>query len=219
VKKTLVVLTVAMAMIVGPSYAAAAEESDFAVTATYYMPGQDDDYDSGLGVDGQMRLWFADESNIGLAFSFGLASWQANEQQWELGLTDTATGTGAIAVSDGEVTLVAYGASLLFRPVHSESIALILECGARYVLVNSDIEFRIVAENVSGKDTMKIENGIIGTAGAELDIFLGDKISLFAGIGYQLDIVKGDRSVFDGIVPGENELKALRASAGLVVQY
>jgi len=191
------------------------QETDIAVTAIYYKPGQDDNYDNGFGAEAQARFWF--NQNIGLALSLGAGAFQVKDQE----ITES---TGSIAAGlslNGDISLVPIGGSLLFKPVNNARIQLTLEAGIRYVLVNSQAEVEFATANASGdfvyvKDTIDMENGVVGVIGANIEGKVGKQVSLLAGIGYQLDLVKGE-SKWRNVELDNNELKALLVKIGIVI--
>lgn len=190
-------------------------ESDIGLNATYYKPGKDDRYGNGYGADAQMRFWH--NQSVGLALSIGAASWQVDEQEEIVSDGFTAVGMSI----DGDVTLIPLGGSLLFKPVNDDKISLSLEAGLRYVIVDSGVDAEVAAANATGalvamKDTVEIDDGVVGVLGANIEGRVSKTTSLFAGIGYQFDIVKGD-ATFAGEDIGENELKALIVRAGFVI--
>lgn len=114
------------------------------------------------------------------------------------------------------------GGSILFRPVNDDKIALTIEAGLRYVIVDSQAEIEIAAADAFGnlvyaKYTIEIDNGVVGVIGANIEGKVSDQVSLLAGIGYQFDLVKGDAKFMDEDF-GDNELKALLVSVGISIK-
>lgn len=185
----------------------------FAGALQYYMPGQDDDYDSGFGVEGQIRFW--QSQTVGLALAGGFANWEINDQEAVI-----SDGLVAVAAAmEGDVLLIPIGGSVLLRPKLSGNLDLILEGGLRYVIVESDAEAAIAAANafggvVGGSAEIEIDDGVVGLIAANLEADLSPGLSLFGGVGYQFDLAKGDAK-WMGEDFGENELKAFFLRVGL----
>ena len=215
--KKAMVAVVVLAVVLGAAFAEPPkQETDLIGTAIYYKPGQDDDYDNGFGAEAQARFWL--NPNVGLSLAAGAASWQANDQEQLV-----SDGDVAVAASiDGDVTLIPLGGSILFRPVNDDRIALTLEAGVRYVIVDSQVEIEVAAADSSGdliyaKDTVDIEDGVVGLIGANIEGKVSSQVSLLAGIGYQFDLVRGDAKWMDEDF-GDNELKALLVKIGLGIK-
>jgi hypothetical protein len=152
-------------------------ESDIGLNATYYKPGKDDRYGNGYGADAQMRFW--QNQSVGLALSIGAASWQVDEQEEIVSDGFTAVGMSI----DGDVTLIPLGGSLLFKPVNDDKISLSLEAGLRYVIVDSGVDAEVAAANATGalvamKDTVEIDDGVVGVLGANIEGRVSKTISL-----------------------------------------
>ncbi|MBI1929695.1 hypothetical protein HYR99_36285 [Candidatus Poribacteria bacterium] len=216
--KKLLVAFVGLSMVTSIVFAEQAkQETEFVGTAIYYKPGQDDDYDNGFGAEAQARFWL--NPSVGLALSLGAASYQINEQEEIM-----SYGLVAVGVSmEGDVTLIPLGGSILFRPVSDNKLALTLEAGIRYVIVDSQAKAEIAAANAFGdfvhtRDTIKIDNGVVGVVGANIEGKVSPQVSLLAGLGYQFDIVQSDAK-WMGEDLGDNELKALLVKAGIVIRF
>jgi len=181
----------------------------------YYAPGDDDVYDSGYGVEGQIRFW--KDEVIGFAFGVGFANWEVEAA--ELVISDP---TMAIALSlEGDVLLVPIGGSVLVRTAPGQSVICTFEAGLRYVIVESDAEVSFGAANAAGivlggKSEIDIGNGVVGLIAAHIEGEIGPRVNLFGGIGYQFDIAEGDVEFLEEDI-GENELKAFLVRLGLVV--
>jgi len=192
------------------------QQTEFTGAGIFYQPGQDDDYDNGFGAEGQARFWM--NSNVGLALSLGVASWQINEQ--DRVMSDGLYGAGASI--DGNVVLIPFGGSVLYRPINENRIAITLEGGIRYVLVDSNAEIEAGIANaygayVYGKDTIKMDNGVIGIIGLNIESKVSRQLSFLAGLHYQFDIVKGETEWIDYKL-SKNELKAIMFKVGLALK-
>lgn len=218
--KTLTRIAIASFILAGTAVAqedAAMTSTEFAGALQYFMPGQDDDYDSGFGAEAQIRFW--QSQNLAFALAGGLASWEINDQE-----AVVSDGLVAVAASmEGDVMLVPIGGSILFRPTLSGNLDLIIEAGLRYVIVESDAEATIAAADafgnvVGGTADIEIDNGVVGLIAANLEAELSPGVSLLGGVGYQFDIAKGDAE-WMGEDLGENELKAFFIRAGLAIDF
>ena len=194
----------------GGAVAGAAATSHF--SAMFYVPGDDETYSNGAGVEFQVRKWV--QEKFGLALALGISGWGVEEQN--IFYSDPA---GYIDINiDGNVALFPFGGSVLFKPINTDSFSLILEGGVRYVLVNSNVDAEI--EYFDGFSTLffseqvEIDNGFVGVVGAEVEKSITEKFNLVGGIGYQYDISKGDAKLA-GEDLGENELEAFYVRLGV----
>ncbi len=187
------------------------------------IPGQDDDWDKGFGAFAQIVFW--QESGLGIALSIGTQSWDVNDDVYFFGEDlGYGIGYGYAAGLEGDATMIPLGASGLYKISLGQAANLTLEGGIKYVVVNSDVKF-VEAEALadsygysisdSYSYDVDIDNGIVGVVGAEFDVELSKGFRLFAGAGYQFDLVKGDMEVDGFDVNYENELKAAFLRAGL----
>ena len=209
-KRLLLVVTgvcVAVCMSFGQHEDGPAPNADLVISAVYYSPGQDDDYDSGFGGELQMRFWAS--PNAAIVFSGGAAAWQMNEDEVD---------PGVVTAVDGDVNIFPVGGSILLRPISGENMSLTLEAGVRYVFVDSQADVEVF--DGSGYDTkrLEIDDGVVGLVAAEIVTRFGSQLSLLLSAGYQFDLSKGDATWF-GADAGENELKAFLAKAGFVMEF
>lgn len=218
--RTLISIAIASFILAGTAVAQepkSQSSTEFAGALQYFMPGQDDDYDSGFGAEAQIRFW--QNQSVGFALAGGLANWDINEQE-----AVVSDGFVAVGVSmEGSVLLVPIGGSILFRPTLADNLSLILEGGLRYVVVESDAQATIAAANalgavVGGTADIEIDNGIVGLIAANVEAELSPGFSLLGGIGYQFDIAKGDAK-WMGEDLGDNELKAFFIRAGIAIDF
>lgn len=184
--------------------------------AVLYDPSDSDAYDFGAGLEAQGRIWL--NPKVGFAVSIGAGSWRINDRE----LSVREDGIVARGKIDGDVSLLPLGGSLLVRPVNGPRMGLVLEAGLRYVAVESDAEIEVAANDGRGnsiyiKDTVEMDDGIIGVIGVEAQVSAGERVSLFAGLSYQFDLSKGDVEWVDND-GGSNELKALGVKAGVAIR-
>lgn len=189
---------------------------DFVGTVGYYMPGDDDSYDTGYGAEVQARFWL--QSNVGLALAVGWASWNVNGGEESM----TEDGITASANLGGDIRLLPMGGSVLFRPVNNSQMALTIEAGVRYVIVDSQTDMEASASDSKGhsvyfNEGVDIGDGFVGVIGANIEGKISKKVSVLGGIGYQFDITKGDVEWIDEDL-GDSALRAFIAKVGLVVK-
>jgi len=114
----------------------------------------------------------------------------------------------------------------MYKIALGDTASLTLEGGLRYVIVNSNVEF-VQAEAIAdaygnyiaAAESIEIDfdDGIVGVVGADFDLQLGEGFYLFAGAGYQFDVLKGDITVGGINSEVENELNAIYARAGITL--
>lgn len=122
--------------------------------------------------------------------------------------------------------MIPLGVSGMYKIPVGQAANLTLEAGVRYVIVNSNVEF-IEAEALadsyghsysqSASYDVDLDDAIVGIIGAEFDFELSQGFRLFAGGGYQFDIVKGDVTAGGMDIDYENELKAAFIRAGVAL--
>ena len=222
-KKTAVAgwaLVAAVAILCPVDASQAAVRTDVTAGFLYLMPSDNQNYDSGYGVEAQMRFWV--NPRLALAIAGGGEIWKVTEQ------TSTAdadilfvTGT-----QSGSVNLFPIGGSVWLRPLATETVDLSVEVGARYVIVKSraDVEVTLhnspdpgVQDGITLRDRIAIENGVIGVVGLNLEVKPTRALSLFGGVGYQFDITKGKVSWLGFGSDDDNRLEAFQARIGLGV--
>lgn len=187
------------------------------------LPGNDDDWDIGYGASAQVIFW--SDTGLGFALSAGAQQWEINDDVTAYGEDlGGGYGYGYAAGLEGDAMMIPLGASALYRVALGQTASLTLEGGLRYVIVNSNIEFvqaEAIADMYGNYITyaesyeIDIENGIVGVLGADFEMEVSPGFRLFAGAGYQFDVLKGDTSIVGFDIDYENELKAIYFRAGL----
>jgi len=186
------------------------------------IPG-DDSWDIGYGASAQVIFWT--DSGLGLALSAGAQIWDVNDDV--TGYVEDVGG-GFVAKYregfEGDAVMLPLGASGLYRIALGETTSLILEGGLRYVIVNSNVKFveAFEVDDATGNALVEamsydidLDNGVVGLVGGDFEVALSESFNLFAGAGYQFDVLKGDISVVGIDSDVENELKAFYARAGI----
>lgn len=207
----------------------------------YYIPKDKDVWDNGYGVEGQLQFWPL--NMLGFSLSFGGAQWDLNGES----VSYAAGGYSISGKGDGDATLIPLGGSILFRPVNTHRLALTLEGGVRYVVVDPSADYemtlttpnRVAVGSVSGTGGTRVyrysvpgetfsetadydaEDAVIGLAQADLEFHISETLSLFAGCGWQFDIVKSDASIkmFGEKIEDDVSLQAFFARAGAVIRF
>jgi len=188
------------------------------------IPG-DDSWDIGYGASAQVIFWT--ETGLGFGLYAGAQMWDVTDDVVVYG-EDLGGGVGyAQGLGlDGEAIMIPVGASALYKIALGETASLTLEGGVRYVIVNSNVEL-IYAEAfadaygnyIAAAESYEIDfdDGIVGVVGADFELALSEGFYLFAGAGYQFDVLKGDITVGGINSEVENELNAVYARAGITL--
>lgn len=205
-----------------PAAEPSAATMDLSGSLVYFSPKDDDSYDGGGGLEIQGRMWLAD--NFGVAVVLGM-DWYNVNSDLEDDFEDVMlflTGLDMSASIDDTVSLLPIGASAVYRLPMAEGFDVTVQAGLRYVLVG-DPELKLSALGDSDKTDIEIDNGLVGVIEAGLDANLFDPIFLFAGAGYQFDIMKGEtqysesdwRAALGDLDDNELEAWFIRGGAGI----
>jgi len=183
----------------------------------YFNPSDDDTYDSGVGVEAQARFW--QNKNIGFGISAGLSNWQVKDSTMHY--SDSTLNMDID--TDGSVTMLPVGGSVLARIFPHENLTLLFEGGLRYVIVESNADISVEGIDNQGtyikvKEEADIDNGIVGLASISAKSPLSKTANLSGTLGYQFDIHKGDvkwlgEKMFD------HELESFFVSVGLELNF
>jgi len=223
------------------SVAHANSEIDIKAGGLYYVPSDNDIWDNGYGVEGQIQFWPMDM--LGFSFSIGGAKWDLNGESESY----AADGYFVSGKSDGYATLIPVGGSFLIRPVNIKSLTLTLEAGVRYVVVdpNADYDitvstpdrtaigsvsgaggtrvfsYRVPGETIEQHADYEADDAVVGIAEADLEFRLSDRISLFTGCGWQFDIEKSEASVtmFGEKIKDDVSMEAFFVKAGAIIKF
>ncbi|HNR93984.1 MAG TPA: hypothetical protein PKM67_02385 [Kiritimatiellia bacterium] len=221
-KKVVISLLVIGVLVTGV-YGSSEKSTELKLGGEAIFPGQDDDWDKGYGASARVIFWRTSE--LGLALSIGVQKWDVNDEMYTYSeYLGSGIGYGYAGGLEGDATMVPVGASGLYIIPVGKNASLTLEGGLRYVIMNSNVKY-VEAEaladtygNVLGASysyDVDFDNGIVGIIGADFDIELSPGFRLFAGAGYQIDLLKGDTEA-DGVdIDYENELKGAFIRAGL----
>lgn len=199
--------------------AAVAEEqgdTETAVKIYALSPGRSEDWSSGSGVEAQLRFW--GETGCGMALAFGYESWPAipvhSTEEDEHGYMSTSI--------SGSAELLPVGVSWVYRDTMSEQVQLTLEAGLRYLFVDSNVGVEVDLVDDQGaafiRDTIETDDSILAVFGVGLRVRLAENVTLQAGLGYRLDMVK-PREYLLGEEVGRTSFQASSAGLGLAWSY
>lgn len=176
----------------------------------YYLPSDDDSYGSSYGAEAQLRYWVNDQ--FAIAPAIGILGWHTRSQY-------ETDGSITMELSKDRVEMIPLGLSALYQVKMTDRLSIQLEGGVRYVIINSDLSVGLDTGSPTIQYlTMEFDDGVVGIIGADLLLRISDYVHLQGGIGYQVDLVKGDINL-EGVAVGENELQALYFKAGLVLDF
>lgn len=188
----------------------------------YIKPKDEKYWEKAMGGSLQGIVWV--QPNFGFGFEVGMQKWESTEADWTY---LTIGGTPFYAHEEGDATAFPIGVSGLYKIPIGNVASILLEGGARYVAINSNVERR--QEVPYGETETRIyynnktyeidfEDGFVGFIGANIEFDLGSGWSLFGGGGYQFDIAKGDYAV-EGQAVDEHSLAGAFARAGIGLSF
>ncbi len=215
--KIMIVATIGLSLALGLARAEPPTSgTELAGSGVYYYTGDDTAYDSGFGIDWQTRFWF--NPYLGCALGIGAASWEVNAMHIIESYGGYTVGVDVV----GAATHFPLGGAILLRPIDSRALALTLEAGVRYVIIDSRAEAEVLVADPFGnwlylRDTIEFDDVVVGLIGLNIESKVNDELSLLAGFGYQFDLVKGDVE-WMGRDLGENELKAFLFKVGIALR-
>lgn len=161
------------------------DPGELSVSGLYWFPGDGDFnlFEAGYGAQVSYREWFSFPWGVGV--NLGLAQWQVN------------SGSDAYAYKelvnyDGDALLIPVGASFYFNMIDWDNWNVILETGLQYVFVDSSVSVFNSEENVQRREDVKIGDAILWNLGAEYEYMVSENLYVQGGIGYQVDVMKGD---------------------------
>ncbi len=146
------------------------------------------------GAEARLVHWW-DRRGVGLALSAGAMEWGVEQQK-------VYESTARTHTLSGKAKTVPLGLSAL---VHGDlpeypNLLTTLEAGVRYIIVDSRINLTETLDLGGGppdQETYPVdyEDGLVARFAAGLELKLSDKrypAKLFANLGYQFDLMKGD---------------------------
>ena len=190
--------------------------AEFKFTGTYYWPKENDDWDNAYDVQLRAHYWVQDWLGFGIAV--GAGQWDVKENTMQM----TEGSLNFKGTQEGNIQTIPFGASLLLRPVNTDSFELTVEGGLRKFWIDSDVKVTFEeADEYSGDpetDVYKldIQDGFVAVAAMDADYKITESLSLFAGVGYQWDMNKG-KIEYQGTEIDKNKLEAFFAHAGIAI--
>lgn len=234
-KNVRLAMAVMVLAITGSMAMAAGKGWELSGAGDYLSPGNKDIWKNGAGCSLEGKYWFGD--HLGLGMSAGYESWKMSGDWSEVNRSYFGYGyaLGFDAALNGKASVIPVGLSCLYRMNPAKKVKVTLEGGAKYLFVSAKGDWTSQAhfvndwmglsETAPTKDagTVSIGNSAVAFLGANVDFMLTDSVSLFAGAGYQIDIIKGDiklenwdsRIDFPGVM--KDEFKAVYGQVGVSV--
>ena len=166
--------------------------------------GNYDLYDSGVAIEVQFRDWFSDPWGYALSIGYGIWSTDRNAKRPGAGLTDFS----------GDLEIVPFGASALYRVHYDRDLSIVLDVGLRYIIADSSIKARYAPENSDKKYPVRIDDSILARFAAGLDYRITDNLIWSFAVGYYYDLDRGDLSTERGKAR-ENIMESVYAETGL----
>ncbi|MFH0879448.1 MAG: hypothetical protein V2A34_07015, partial [Lentisphaerota bacterium] len=173
--------------------------------ANFYMlgTGNADLFDTAFGAEAQYRNWLFDP--FGFNLSLGYSKWDVRNNSDYFRMPDFES-------SKGSITVLPIGGSFLYNPIIAEKWAIVAELGVRYMIVSSDVQVKS-SERPTLED-IKIDDGIVAILAGDFEYKFTDQVSAFLGGGYQLDLMKGKCSGWEGVDLRDNSLKGFIIRVG-----
>jgi hypothetical protein len=155
-------------------------------------PSETDDWDSAGGTELQLRLW--NSKSICVAATVGYETWNAVEEY-----VDETDGDDEYRSSvSGSCSVLPIGLSMLYRhPIddpggREPGAYFLLEAGIRYGMVDSDIYSEVTHingnESTLYADTIEIDDVLLASISATLELRLSPDTALEFGVSYQKDL-------------------------------
>jgi hypothetical protein len=215
------------AKLASSKYAVPTKSSEFMISGDFVVPGQDDDWDKGVGATARLVFW--QNSTLGYALVIGAQKWDVNDEIYSGGqYLGSGIAYGYAMGLDGDATMFPLGVSGMYNIPFGPTTSLTLEGGLRYVIINSNVKFieaEVLGDSYGNRLTdarsydVEYDNGILGVINAYFNMDISKGFRLFAGVGYQFDLVKGRVEVGGLDINYKNELKAFQASAGVAWDF
>jgi hypothetical protein len=195
--------------------------------ATYLWPQADQPWTHAEGGEVQLAHWM--NSHVGAALALGGQHWQASYAGDDV-YVDPQSGYSMPMHHEvsGYAVNVPLGGSLLGR-LPLDRFALNGELGARFVPVVSQVKYAVTmpnplnpAEQSTLEQTVTIRPPIIAVAAVDLEYQLVSGFSLYAGGGYQYDLMQPEIEIDtmgNGSRTESNEMKAWFVRAGGIFRF
>lgn len=185
-----VAVSVALMTLPAVTNAAGKGKTDIVPSFIIHLPDDDEDWDTGYGAEVQFRKWVSD--TVAFALALGLEQWDVEEGSFVFA-DPTLIFAGSI---EGEAIMLPLGVSIIIRPQMQGDVHVTFEGGIRYVVVESDIKFDVTlsdpttGESIRIADELEMDDGVVARIAVDVDAEISENVSIFGGIGLQLDIVE-----------------------------
>ncbi len=157
---------------------------DLGIAVVTDMPGTGDYdlYDLGLTAELQFRDWARHPWGYAMAIGYG---------EWT---TDRSADSPGSRLYDfeGNLEIVPFGVSALYKAYADPTWSLIFEAGARYIVADSKIDARNYDQDPENRYNLTIDDSLLFTAGANADYAISPDIICSFGLGYRSDIIRGE---------------------------
>jgi hypothetical protein len=195
--------------------------------ATYLWPQADEPWTHAEGGEIQWAWWM--NSNFGACLAVGAQHWKASFSGDDT-YTDPQSGFALPMHHEvsGYAVNLPLGGSVLGRLPFGR-FALTGELGARFVPVVSQVKYSVSVANplqpgepITLDQTITIKPPVIAIAAADVEYKLTATASLYAGGGYQYDLVQPELEIDtlgNGTRTESNEMKAFFARAGGLFRF
>lgn len=175
-----------------------------------YLFAASDKWSHGFGIHGRCVLW--GDEDVGLALSGGGQKW----------LTDGRTFVmdGLERRFRGATTMIPVGLSLMLRETVGDGGRLSLEAGLRYVHV--DNTFTLVTSRDGEelrRERISAGNGLVSLLALEIELPVGQGAAIYAGAGYQFDLMRGGYRIEGMDRKFKNDLAGWLVSGGIKIEY
>lgn len=159
---------------------------DVGLSLQYDVPGVGDYdlYDSGITAEFQFRDWVRNPWGYSLAIGYG--EWSSNRDA-------NNPGSGLYDFS-GNLQVVPFGGSVLYRFYQGDEWSFILDTGVRYMAYDSKIRARQEGLDPDKKYGVEVDDSILFSASADADYAINPDLDWTLGLGYRTDITRGELS-------------------------
>lgn len=187
-----------------PSTVEVAPDLGVAVIADVPGAGEFDLYELGLTTELQFRDWANHPWGYELAIGYG--EWTSNEDAKQPG--------ARLYDYDGNLEVVPFGISALYKAYADPSWSLVLEAGTRYIVADSKISARNFDQDPANRYHINIEDSLLFNLGVNADYAMSPDIICSFGLGYRGDIIKGEINTEFGSA-SDNVMESFFFSAAL----
>jgi hypothetical protein len=172
--------TIAMAQV--PTYEEVSP--DLGVSVQLAMPGAGDFdlYEYGLGAELQFRDFVS--APWGYLLAIGYSEWTTD--------SDAKNPGSNLYDFDGNLAIIPFGGSVLYKVYNEESLSVVLDVGVRYLSTESDITARNSDSPPDKRFELDYDDAMIYRLGVSADYVLSPDFIWSTGIGYQGDLMKAD---------------------------